>query len=140
VIKDEGLKVESIRIPAEPIVPFILTPSLYFSYKPVGIVKQWLLKFLTFINGREIKKSGIDFSYFMGVMFSGNVTEDKIKKLLPRYLKIAKKHGKDIEIAFHPGYIKNGENLIEGYKTGFKKFYFSPLRYKEYETLINFKL
>ena len=139
VIKDENLNVLSVRIPSEPISPYILTPSLYTAYSITGIIKQWLLKFLALVNRREIEKSKIDFTYFMGVMFSGQLTEEKIKKLLPRYLKIAEKHGRDIEIAFHPGYIKSDECLIDGNRTGFRKFYFSPWRKREYDTLINFK-
>ena len=63
----------------------------------------------------------------------------RIKKLLPHYLRLAQKHDKDIEIGFHPGNIKEGEELIDGIRQDFKKFYFSPSRNTEYETLINFK-
>lgn len=139
VIKDEGLNVQYIRIPAEPIAPYILTPSLYASYTIKGLIKQWLLNFLALVNSRELKKSKLCFAYFMGAMFSGQVTEDKIKKLLPHYLKIAEKHGRDIEIALHPGYLENGERLIDGCRKDFEKFYFSKWRKKEYDTLMNFK-
>ena len=59
--------------------------------------------------------------------------------MLPRYLSLAKKYNKDIEIGFHPGYIKDGEKLIDGSRQDFGKFYFSPWRKVEYDTLINFK-
>ena len=75
----------------------------------------------------------------MGVLFSGNLNEAIIKKLLPKYLKLSEKHNKDIEIGFHPGYIKDGENLIYGNRQDFGKFYFSPGRKIEYDTLMNFK-
>lgn len=139
VIKDEGLNVEYIRIPAEPLAPYILTPSLYTSYTLKGLIKQWLLKFLALVNRRQLKKSKLQFAYFMGAMFSGRVTEEKIKKLLPRYIKIAEKHSRDIEIALHPGYLENGEHLINGCRKDFEKFYFSKWRKKEYDTLMNFK-
>ena len=139
VIRDEDIEVEALRIPAEPISPYLLTPSLYAKYSITGLVKQWLLKFLGFINARELKKSKINHAYFMGALFSGKITEDKIKKLLPRYLKMASKRGRDIEIALHPGYLGADEQLIVGKRTGFEKFYFSPWRNKEYETLLNFK-
>ena len=138
VIKEEGLKEWSIRVPAEPISPYIFNPSLYFEYSLTGLIKQWLLKILAFANRKELKK--IKFSYFMGIMFSGQLNEKRIKKLLPRYMKLAKKHNKNIEIGFHPGYIKNGENILDGSRQDFAKFYFSPWRNIEYDTLINFKL
>ena len=78
VIKDEGVDVDSIRIPDEPILPYILTPSLYFSYSITGAIKQWVLKCFAFLNKKELKKSKIPSAYFMGVMFSGKLNEIKI--------------------------------------------------------------
>lgn len=139
VIKDEGLNVECIRIPSEPILPYIFTPSLYLAYNPIGLIKQWLLKTFALANRKELKMSKIQYTYFMGVMFSGKLNEARIKKLLPHYLKLAKKHNKNIEIGFHPGYIKRGERIIDGSRQDFSKFYFSPWRNTEYDTLLNFK-
>ena len=139
VIKDENIEVENIRIPSEPISPYILTPSLYTLYSPSGIIKQWVLKIFGFVNSRKFKRSNIPTSEFLGVMFSGRVTEEIIDKLLPSYLKIAESRGKDIEITSHPGYLEKGECLMDGCRDGFKKFYFSPWRKKEYKTLIDYK-
>ena len=138
VIEDEGLNVQSIRIPAEPISPYVFTPSLYFEYNLIGLIKQWLLKTFALVNRRELKKSKIQSAYFMGIMFSGKLNETKIRKLLPRYISLAKKHNKDIEIGFHPGYVKSGEKLLDGSRQDFGKFYYSPWRNTEYNTLLNF--
>ncbi len=137
VIKEEKLQVDSLRIPAEPITPYIKTPSLYLSYAPVGLVKQWLLKFLAFVNRKELEKSQIPYSYFMGVLFSGKMDKRKISKILPKYLKIAEKHSKDVELGFHPGYSEIGEKLFDGSRKSFSKFYFSPWRKVEFDTLLN---
>ena len=139
VIEDEGLNVQSIRIPAEPILPYVFTPSLYFEYNLIGLIKQWLLKTFALVNRRELKKSKIQSAYFIGILFSGKLNEARIRKLLPHYLKLAKKHNKNIEIGFHPGYIKDKEKLLDGSRQDFRKFYFSPWRNIEHETLINFK-
>lgn len=137
VINDENLIVSAMRIPAEPISPYILTPSLYFKYRPVSLIKQWLLKILALVNRKELKKSKIPSAYFMGILFSGNMNEIVIKKILPKYLKLAEKNNKNIEIGFHPGYISNKEELFQGCRDGFKDFYLSPLRKVEYDTLMN---
>ena len=137
VIKDEGIDIEYLRIPAEPILPYIITPQFY---KISNIIKHWLLNFLNLINRKEFKKVNINTAYFIGVMYSGCVTQEKIKKILPSYLKLANKKGKDIEIALHPGYLKNDETMIKGIKKNFKKFYLSPNREKEFNTLKNIKL
>ena len=138
VIRDEGLDVSNIRIPAEPISPYLFTPSLYFEYTPTGLIKQWLLKVLAFANRKETKKSKISSAYFMGIMFSGKLNEARIKKLLPRYLKLAERKNRDIEIGFHPGYINSTEKLIDGSRQDFSKFYYSSWRNTEYDTLLNF--
>lgn len=140
VIKDENIEVECIRIPAEPVIPYILTPSLYSSYSLKGLIKQWILIVLAFVNRHERSTLQFDSPYFMGTMFSGQLTEEKIKRLLPRYLKTAQKHGKQIEIAFHPGYLENSRCLINGHQKSFEKFYFSKWRKKEYDTLMNLSL
>ena len=138
VIEDEGLNVQSIRIPAEPILPYVFTPSLYFEYNPIGLIKQWLLKMLAFANRRELKKSKIQSAYFMGILFSGKLNEARIRKLLPHYLKLANKYNKNIEIGFHPGYVKSGEKLLDGSRQDFSKFYYSSWRNTEYNTLLKF--
>ena len=134
VIKEENVEVEYIRIPAEPILPYIKSPSLYFKFRPIGLIKQWLLKFLKFVNRKELKKANIKSALFMGIMFSGQLTQDKINKLLPYY----KKQNENIEIAFHPGYLESGESLIDGFRQDFKKFYYSKWRRIEYDTLLKF--
>lgn len=139
VIRDENLKVHYIRIPAEPILPYVLTPSLYLSYSPTGLVKQWLLKFLAFVNGKEIKKAAIPTAYFMGVLFSGRMSEKNVSKILPKYIKLAKKKKRNIELGFHPGYSEQGEKLFEGCRAGFSQFYASPWRKTEYDALMNLK-
>ena len=135
VIREEDVEVEYIRIPAEPILPFIKSTSLYLTFSPVGLAKQWLLKFLNFINRKEFKKSNIKSAAVMGILFSGQLSKDKINKLLPYYLQ----QNKNIEIVLHPGYLERGEALIDGCKPSFEKFYYSKWRRVEYNTLINFR-
>lgn len=139
-IKDENLSVKSLRFPAEPASPYILNPTLYSEYSFTGLVKHWLLKILGLLNHKKLKKSNIESAYFMGIMFSGKLNETRVKKLLPRYLKIAEKKGKNVEIGFHPGYSETGEKLIDGCRKDFEKFYFSPWRRTEYDTLMNFEI
>lgn len=139
VIRDEQACVEHLRIPAEPLEPYLLTPSLYLSYPITGIMKQWLLNFLTFFNRRAFKKMNIRTTCFMGAMFSGRLTVDKIKKLRKRYLAVAEKRGQDIEIALHPGYITEDEQFLDGGRADFRKFYSSVWRKSEHDTLMRFQ-
>ena len=137
VIKKEDVAVRNLRIPSEPILPYLLAPSLYRTYKLNGIIKQWLLKFLACINRRELNKLNIPYSYFLGVMNSGKLDKAKLEKLLPCYLKIAERHGKNIEIGFHPGYSDGEPHFIPGVRESFKKFYCSPWRKVEFDTVMD---
>lgn len=138
-VRDEALDVAYMRLPAEPILPYILTPSLYLEYRPIGLIKQWVLKMLALVNGKTFRVSNIRTAWFMGVLFSGQVTEKRVRKLLPHYIKLAEKHGRDVEIGFHPGFSKEGEKRMDGSRKSFESFYTSPWRKAEYDALINLK-
>ena len=137
VIREENIKVKYLRIPAEPILPYLLTPLLYLTYNPVNIIKQWLLKVFWTLNKKEFKKLKIPTAYFLGILFSGKMDEKRVIKILPHYIKKAKKNGADIEILFHPGYIKKEESELLKCNESFKKFYNSYGRQVEFNTLMS---
>lgn len=134
VLKDEEIYPDHIRIPAEPLLPYLKTPSLYFTYKPVNIIKQWLLKFLWLFNKSGAKKHKISAPYFFGVLFSGNMDKKRVGKILPKYEKLAKKQGRDIEVLFHPGY--TDEYGLKDKSIAFKKFYLSQDRKTEFDSVM----
>ena len=136
VIEDEDIKIAYMRIPAEPILPYLKTPSLYFTYKPVNIIKQWLLKFLWSLNRREAKKYNIPTSHFCGILFSGKMDEKRVNKILPKYIDYARKDGRDIEVLFHPGYMNNGNDFSGSENIVFKNFYLSKNRKTEFDSVI----
>ena len=135
VLKEEKINLKYLRIPAEPIYPFIKTPSLYFTYKPVNLIKQWLLKFLWRVNKRYTKGYKIPTACFFGILFSGKMDEKRVGKVLPHYIKLAEKKGKDIEVLFHPGYLYKDEVTLAD-DLCFKKFYLSKDRKTEFDTVI----
>ena len=136
VLNDEKINPEYIRIPAEPIMPYIKTPSLYFTYNVVNIIKQWLLKFLWLTNKNLAKKNRIRASYFFGILFSGNMDEKRVRKVLPGYIKLSEKKGRDIEVLFHPGYLNKNETNFKDKNIVFGDFYISENRKTEYDSVI----
>ena len=136
VIEDEKINLGYLRIPAEPLLPYIKTPSLYITYRCVNIIKQLLLKFLWQIDKKYIKDKHIPSSYFCGVLFSGKMDEKRVKKILPEYIKMAKKNGKDIEVLFHPGYVDPGEIDFKENAVVFEKFYISESRKTEFDAVM----
>ncbi len=136
VLKNEKINLEYMRIPSEPLLPYLKTPSLYFTYSPVNIIKQWLLKFLWLINKKRAKKHGIQASHFFGVLLSGKMDEKRVNKLLPKYMAMAEKDGKDIEVLFHPGYLNTNETDLKNKNIVFEKFYFSENRKTEFDSVM----
>lgn len=140
VIRDEGINVSYIRFPAEPVTPYLRAVSLYFTYKPINILKCAVLKLFGLLNRRELERSGIKTALFMGVMFSGKMDEKRVSRVLPYYYRIAEKKDMDIELLFHPGYIENSEVLNSAEKRKFDRFYFSDGRKTEFEAVKNLKV
>ena len=136
VLNDEKIDLKHMRIPSEPLLPFVKTPSLYFTYTPINIIKQWLLNFLWLINKKEAKKYKIPTSYFFGILLSGKMDEKRVKKILPKYIKLAEKDGRDIEILFHPGYLEKSEIDFKNKNIIFKKFYSSENRKTEFDSVM----
>ncbi len=136
VLHDENIEIKHMRIPAEPISPYLKSPSLYLTYSPVNIIKQWLLKLLWLINKTHVKKDEIPFSCFCGILFSGKMDKDRISKILPKYIKVAAKRKKDIEVLFHPGYYDVHRGSLKAENVVFQNFYLSQNRKTEYNSVI----
>ncbi len=137
VLKDEKVDLKYLRIPSEPVLPYIMTPALYFTYNPINIIKQWLLKILWSLNKSKIKNLKLPTARFFGILFSGKMDEKRVCKILPKYKKIAKKHEEDIEVLFHPGYLEKDEQDFKNEKVVFKDFYVSNNRKIEFDSVMN---
>lgn len=131
VVRDCNIPVKYLRISAEPLLPFLMEPSLYLTYKPINIIKNMVLNFLWLFEKKIFKKSGISTALFCGIIFSGKMDADRVMKVFPHFYKKAKKRGCDLEFLFHPGYIKDGEEFMDPYKTAFQQFYLSEGRKEE---------
>lgn len=135
VIEEDGLSVAFLRIPAEPILPFLLTPSLYPHYFSANLIKQWVLKCCNLCNRSVRRRLNIPTADFFGILFSGHMTQSRVEKLLPHYYRYAARRHRNIEVLFHPGYTATGEELFDEKKVSFHPFYYSDGRKAEYDTL-----
>ena len=136
VLRDEKIHLDYMRIPSEPILPYIKKPSLYFSYRGINLIKQWLLNFLWVINKRQAQKYKIPTSYFFGILFSGKMDEKRVNKILPEYIRLAERRGRDIEVLFHPGYLNKDEMDIRNKNIVFTEFYTSKNRKTEFDSVM----
>ena len=62
--------------------------------------------------------------------------EKRVKKILPKYIKMAEKDGRDIEVLFHPGYLEKSEIDFKNKNIIFKKFYSSENRKTEFDSVM----
>ena len=135
-LTDEKISPQHMRIPIEPLSPFITTPSLYFTYSAINVIKQWLLNLLWLLNKKEAIEHNIKSSYFLGILFSGKMDEKRVRKILPKYINLAKKDDSDIEVLFHPGYLTKASNDFKRKNVVFDHFYLSNNRKTEFDSLL----
>lgn len=140
VLRDENIQPDYLRIPAEPLLPYLKKPSLYFTYSGINIIKQWLLKSLWLVNKRQVKNWSIPTAYFLGILFSGKMDEKRVNKILPEYIKKAERNGCDIEVLFHPGYVEESEIDIQNKNINFEKFYVSENRKTEFDSVMKISM
>lgn len=136
IIEEDGMNTEYLRIPAEPVLPYILAPEFYKSYFSLNFIKQQTLKFLNLFNKKRLKRAGLKQNDFFGIMFSGNMNEKRVKKLLGAFIRHSEKKNRDLEVLFHPGFVETteGKSAAEEYK--FSQFYLSEGRKNEYCALL----
>lgn len=135
VVRDCGLRVSYLRVPAEPIGPFLREPSLYHTYRPTNLLKNVVLNILWCFDRKEFRKSGIHTSIFCGILFSGEMDQQRLTKVFPHFKRLAERRKMDLEFLFHPGAILPGEPFLDPEKTGFCDFYRSPGRQTDGETV-----
>lgn len=139
VVRELSLDAKYIRIPAEPELPYLLVPAFYPQYLSVNLIKHWVLKFCGLFNAGKLSKSGIPTALFCGILFSGNMNYDRVSRVLPGYIRLAKKKQCDVEFLFHSGYTNQSEPLFDDRKVEFHHFYYSQGRKNEYDALMKLK-
>lgn len=106
IIKEDGLQTEYLRIPAEPVLPYISAPELYKSYFSLNFIKQQTLKFLNLFNKSKLKSMGLKQNDFFGIMFSGNMNEKRVNRLLNAFVRHAGRKTEIWKCCFTPGLLK----------------------------------
>ena len=81
------------------------------------------------------RRSGIPTALFCGILFSGHMDADRVRAVLPQYLRLAQKRGQPVELLFHPGGVEPGGPFFDPQKTDFHPFYLSEGRAVEAHAL-----
>ncbi len=130
--KELDISFSYIRVPKEPFFFDISRFKDLKNYFGLNIVKHLLLNFLSISLIKKIKKNDILYSeFFVGVLFTGNMTFNSIKKALRRY-----KKDQTVEILLHPAYLSSKE-VLNWKNDKFKDFYTNENRKEEMEILLS---
>lgn len=131
VVREENYKVEYIRMPEEPQLPYLKAVSLWHTYSPINIIKNLILNLFAKRNRRMIRDMDLNSELLWGLVFSGEMDQYRIKSLWPGMTDYIRKRNSVLEILFHPGRALPEEIGKEYVKPGFVKFHLSEGRDRE---------
>ncbi len=139
VIAEDKLEVEYIREPSEPLSVYLKENSLWFTYDPINLIKNRILRFYSHKIHRYLTKQGKTSMYLWGLVMSLHMDFDRIKVLWPAMCRKADRDGRDLELLFHPGTALESEYTKEMNAKYFKDSNTSKNRGIEKESVLQIK-
>lgn len=138
VIKKNNYDCEFIRIPSEPILPYLKAPSLYKSYGLLGFLKNLALHFCALhTHHRSIIPMDNRFALW-GLIMGCHMDQKRVLKLFP-YFKKYVKASDTLCLLFHPGSLLNDELSPEYNNPDFRMVETSPDRQMEYKSVCSLR-
>lgn len=137
ILRENRYHVEFVRIPIEPLKPFIKHVELWKTYSPINIIKHFILNRLSASFEKKVTQlqQEIKHGLLWGVIMSGWMDHERVKSLYQDMYTYSELKGQTLEILFHPGAVKR-EELTEDYtKEGFVDFHLSDGRTEEWKTI-----
>lgn len=126
-----------IRIPAEPLLPFLKKPAFYRTYRPINLIKNVVLNVLNVMDRKLLAPYRSRSAVFFGILLSGGMDLKRVRELLPSFEQIAAKRGLALEVLCHPGGVKQPDGLMDTENKDCVMFYTSAGRKKEKEMLMH---
>lgn len=130
-IHESGIPITELRIPREPLSPYLRHPTVLFSIPAVNFVKLGLINCLMLFNRRAFRNSGLTAPVFAGVLMTDGVDEQHVERVLPDLIQYAKKRKRNLEILFHPARVHLAEECPDAKNKPFVLFNTSPRRDEE---------
>lgn len=134
-VESRGCTLEYLRVPAEPLKPFVESGVLR-NVPPINWVKHVVLNGLWQLNKRKLPGLKAKAAVFCGINFSGRMTTENVSSVLAAYKEYARDHDMALELLFHPGAVEDEARCLNPNLPGFVDFYRSPNRDAEAYTLI----
>lgn len=138
VIEEQKLDVSYIRMPIERLSLYVGKLHKLKDFKYINLIKVGVLNVLSYRNNLKYfsKLKGYEKKMFVGVMCSGRMIYENIMELLPRIQEKSRKYNLNVELLFHPGGIKEQNDLDELIRRDSREFFSEKYREKEAEALI----
>ncbi len=136
VLEENLIQVSCVRIPDEPILPFLEERKHVLSYGMLNPVKHILLHRLAKHAKRTMPQFYQDSMKFWGLLMSGCMDEKRVEALSPYFRRYALDRKQDIEMVFHPGQTLKSEIGREYTKQGFIDDHLSANRSMEKKTIM----
>lgn len=143
VIVERHYSTEYIRVTREPVLPFLKSPGLWKTYRPVNWIKNLILNYLAPGMEKTVAENPPSWQkenprmFLWGVVMSGHMDRERVKKLLPAMRERAEKKGRSLEILFHPGTVLPEELGEEFCNHDANGFHVSEGRHVEYEAVMS---
>lgn len=136
VVCEDNYELEYIRNSHELISPFIKNTK-GSHWRPVNIIKNRLLAIYAPKVESFDKTNHIKPMYLWGLIMSGHMDLERIKKVMPFMLKKCEEKGFSLELNIHPGKMLEEEQSKEVPDISAKDFYLTDDRRVEYDTVFN---
>lgn len=143
-LEEQGCTLEYLRIPAEPMGPYLAAKENRKNYPPVNGVKNALLNALwskdRAIVGKHTGTGAEEFlreksATFYGLMLSGRMEYAATPAMIDAFEREAESRKTATEVLFHPGGVDDLGQCLDPDLAGFTDFYLSPHRTLERESL-----
>ena len=134
--EETGREIAFIRIPAEPVRPFLRRISLYRTYRPINLVKNIVLNLLSHMDRNLLKPYRNKSAVFFGIVLSGCMDLKRVEALLPAFRKIAERKGLPLEVLCHPGGVSSAADLMDPKNQDCSVFYLSDGKKKKKTMLL----
>ncbi|MBO4899550.1 MAG: ChbG/HpnK family deacetylase [Lachnospiraceae bacterium] len=128
--------VEYVRVPDEPLSPFIFNKAVSGSIPFINIIKNRILHVLSKRAVKKLDGSGISYFPVWGLCMTGHMDKKRMQKAAPKMLDAACKYGDALEIICHPGIVKKAEDSPE-FGPDDRLAFFSKDRDVEYDAVMN---
>jgi chitin disaccharide deacetylase len=126
-VEERGYDLEYLRIPAEPLIPF-LDRRIFFTLRPVNWIKHGILNILWRFDRHHFPSGYQCSAVFCGILLSGHMDAQRLAVLKPAFECYAQRHNASLEFLFHPGAVISAMECLDPRLSGFVSFYLSEGR------------